>query len=134
MRAVVPLPYDSPPLSLNDRGMTRKAMYAKAAKIADTRADITRLARRAHLPKAAGHAAIELHWRPSTNRRRDTDNLAPTLKALCDGLVDYGLVPDDIPQHMAKLEPVIHRHAPKTTEPRMWLVITTTPESKELPA
>lgn len=28
-------------------------------------------------------------------RRRDVHNLMPTLKAVVDGLVDYGLIPDD---------------------------------------
>lgn len=33
-------------------------------------------------------------------RRRDRHNLAPTIKALVDGLIDAGLLPDDDDQHL----------------------------------
>lgn len=32
---------------------------------------------------------------PPRSRRRDASNLAPTVKALLDGIVDAGLLPDD---------------------------------------
>jgi hypothetical protein len=38
---------------------------------------------------------IWAHFRFADNRRRDTSNLYPTLKALVDGFVDAGLIPDD---------------------------------------
>ena len=50
---------------------------------------------------------VTLHYRPRDNRRRDADNLVPTLKALCDGLVDAGLVPDDTPNYMHKHKPEV---------------------------
>ena len=37
---------------------------------------------------------IIVHW-PELARRRDRLNLAPTLKALVDGYVDAGVLPDD---------------------------------------
>jgi hypothetical protein len=33
-------------------------------------------------------------------RRRDVGNLYPSAKALVDGLVDYGLIPDDDDRHL----------------------------------
>lgn len=51
------------------------------------------------LPKLR-HARIvaELHFRD--NRRRDPHNYYPTIKAVVDGLVDYGLLPDDSSQYL----------------------------------
>ena len=44
----------------------------------------------------------ELHF--TDNRRRDDHNYFPTVKALVDGLVDYGLVPDDSRQYLVGVE------------------------------
>jgi crossover junction endodeoxyribonuclease RusA len=37
------------------------------------------------------------------NRRRDSDNPAPTVKAIVDGLVDAGVWPDDTPEWVETL-------------------------------
>jgi crossover junction endodeoxyribonuclease RusA len=37
------------------------------------------------------------------NRRRDSDNPAPTVKAIVDGLVDAGVWPDDSPEWVETL-------------------------------
>jgi len=56
-------------------------------------------ARRVHLPKLRRvHIVAELRF--ADRRRRDPHNYYPTLKALIDGLVDYGLVPDDSHQYL----------------------------------
>jgi hypothetical protein len=47
------------------------------------------------VPKGCTRASVVLTYYPTTNRQRDTDNLFATLKPCLDGLVDYGLVPDD---------------------------------------
>ena len=39
------------------------------------------------------HLTVFVHW--PDNRRRDEMNLAPTLKACIDGMVDAGVLPDD---------------------------------------
>jgi len=41
----------------------------------------------------------------STNRKRDTDNAMASLKSAYDGIVDAGVVPDDTPDHMRRMEP-----------------------------
>lgn len=127
------LPWANPPLNLNDSGATKGAKMARAAKIAGVRNTAHVLARAAWLPKNAGHATVELHLRPARAGRRDTDNLIATAKPIYDGLVDYGLVPDDVPQHMAKAEPVIHKHKTGKVDGRMWLEIVTTDTPRELP-
>ncbi|WP_244278017.1 hypothetical protein [Gordonia westfalica] len=63
---------------------------------------------------------VSLHYTPRDVRRRDADNLVPTLKAACDGLVDAGLVADDTPDLMTKQMPTIHP-AEKGERGRLWL-------------
>lgn len=54
---------------------------------------------RVRLPKLQRiHLLTTLHF--PDRRRRDPHNYYPTLKALVDGLVDYGLVPDDSHQYL----------------------------------
>lgn len=45
-------------------------------------------------------AHITVAFRFPTNRRRDVGNLYPTAKAIVDGLVDAGLLPDDDDKHI----------------------------------
>ena len=116
------LPFTSPPLSMNDRGMSRGAAMAKAAKVKDIRETACFLAKATRLPKDLDYVVCTLHYQPRDNRRRDTDNLIATAKPLYDGLVDYGLVPDDIPKWMSKPEPIIHP-AIKGEPGRLWLEI-----------
>ena len=46
---------------------------------------------RLHLTRAR----VEFEFAYPDRRRRDRSNLAPTVKALMDGLIDAGLLPDD---------------------------------------
>ena len=52
---------------------------------------------------------VVMIWIVTTGHRRDADNTVPTLKAICDGLVDAGIVPDDTPEYMEKVMPRIER-------------------------
>lgn len=96
----IPFPYRRPPLTANQRIHWRK------------RADLTAQIRTMtmlnarHIPPM-GRCEVALTWYVTDRRRRDVDNLVPTLKAMCDGLVDAGIVPDDIPTLMVKQMPVI---------------------------
>jgi len=90
------LPYPRPPLSLNQR--LHWAAKAKITKqIID---DVTVLAHASSVPKGLVRVGIVLHWSAKTNRRRDTDNPAPTLKAAIDALTRYGLTADDDSTHV----------------------------------
>lgn len=111
---VAVLPWDRPPLTANQRlHWASKAQRVKAlrewAKVTFRSTD-----------DWAAPVSVRLDWYVPDKRRRDVDNTVPTLKALCDGLVDAGVVPDDTPQFMDKLMPRII-HAPG--EP-MRLVLT----------
>ncbi|MFJ3029853.1 hypothetical protein ACIPEQ_13500 [Curtobacterium sp. NPDC087080] len=99
------LPYETPPLTANQR-MHHMARHRHVKALRGT---TTMLARAAHIPELPA-CRVTLTWFVQTRHRRDADNVVPTLKAACDGLVDAGVVPDDTPELMAKLMPVItHR-------------------------
>jgi hypothetical protein len=68
---------------------------------------------------------VTLTWHVATNRRRDDDNVVPTLKAMCDGLVDAGVVPDDTDAYMHKLMPMIAYE--KGCKPRLELLVEQVP-------
>lgn len=97
------MPWTTPPISLNDRG----SHWVRARKVKEVRAAAKILAMAAHLPRDLTHVSIQLVYQPRDKRRRDADNLVGTLKAICDGLIDYGITPDDTPQYMTKLMPRI---------------------------
>lgn len=92
--------YPRPPLTANQRMHWRQ----KAAITRDVREATALLARR--VPFLA-RCKVSLIWVVTDRRRRDADNLVPTLKAMCDGLVDAGVVEDDTPDLMVKLMPEI---------------------------
>lgn len=115
---VIELPWARPLLSLNDR--PHPLRRAECVKTMRETAHI--LAKANNLPRDKTHVIVTLFWRPPDNRRRDAENPIPVLKALCDGLVDYGLVPDDTPDFMTKLMPVIVPRK-KGDKARMWLEI-----------
>ena len=97
-------PWPRPLLSANDR-----LHWAQKARVTRTIRGMTcLLARSARIP-TVGHVTVRLVWEVRDNRRRDEDNAYPTFKAMCDGLVDAGVVPDDTPAFMTKLGPVIRR-------------------------
>lgn len=98
------LNYPSPPLTLNGRMHRLKV------------AEWTRILRRQAAVMARDipfmhHIDVTLTWVVNDHRKRDSDNPIPTLKALCDGLIDADIVPDDTPQYMTKHMPVIEFRA-----------------------
>lgn len=63
-------------------------------------------ARQAKLPKGLQHVRIDAYVWKNSRRQYDPHNLMPTLKPVIDGLVDYGLIPDDNTTYLAG--PFIH--------------------------
>jgi crossover junction endodeoxyribonuclease RusA len=114
----VPLPYDKPPLNSNQR-----MHHQKRGRITKELRQAAGWSARSAGAPALLRCRVELHYIPADNRRRDADNPTPTLKAACDGLVDAGVTPDDVPAYMDKRMPVIHP-AQKSCENRLYLVIT----------
>lgn len=114
------LPYDKPPLNLNQRGHWAKTNPERR----DLRALGRLLARQQRIPHLP-HIHTRLVWRPPDNRRRDEDNIVLTAKPLWDGIVDAGVVDDDTSTYMTKYMPRILQ-GDKTPGPRVWLEIWTT--------
>lgn len=111
----IDLPWASPPLSLNHR----RGWRAHASKVAEVRQAAFVLAKQHRLGGPWPQVRVTLHYVPRDRRIRDAENPTPTLKALCDGLVDAAVTVDDDPQHMVKDMPVIHD--PSGLKPHMWL-------------
>lgn len=110
------LPYVKPPLSLN----ARQHWAARARETRRVRSDVRLLVRAARVP-ALARVRVQLEYTPRDARRRDTDNLVATLKAVCDGVVDAGVVPDDTPEFMGKPEPLIT--VPDRRDPHLRLLL-----------
>lgn len=115
----IPLTFTKPPLNMNQR-----MHWAQKAKITKAIRHEAFVRCRAARIRKANHITVQLHYQPKDNRRRDADNLVPTLKALCDGIVDAGIVLDDTPNYMTKIMPTI-QPAIKGQPAKMWLEITT---------
>lgn len=64
------------------------------------------MARQARLPKGLLRVQVDAFVWKKTRVRYDPHNLMATLKPVIDGLVDYGLIPDDNTTHLAG--PFIH--------------------------
>ena len=71
------------------------------------RADIVRTLRRTGLinarkqgiaPMERAHLTVYVSWQNA--RRRDVSNISPTIKALVDGIVEAGILPDDDDLHL----------------------------------
>lgn len=92
----------SPPLTANQR-----MHWARKAKLtARVRKETATIAHQLRIPEL-GRCEVTLTWVVRTKHRRDADNIVPTLKAMCDGLVDAGIVTDDTPDLMVKHMPRI---------------------------
>lgn len=113
---VIWLPYTRPPLTLNQRmhwQVKRKITQAIRAHVAHEL--------HAVMFQPVAHVRAELHYVPRDKRHRDADNLVLTSKPCIDGIVDAGLVPDDTPDYVTHLMPVID--APNRDNPRLYILI-----------
>lgn len=121
--ATILLPWDTPPLSLNDRHAHPAAAAADIARVRRDTGWVVKARRIGHHP----HVTVEMRYQPRRRGRRDADNLVATLKAVCDGIVDAGVVDDDTPDQMTKLMPVIVNPTRSQPRGRLWLIITPGP-------
>lgn len=116
----IPLPWLNPPLS----GNRVRGNPFVAAKKTETALEQARWAIKAKCHHAYDEQApveVELHFRVKDYRRRDADNLYPTLKVVQDALVQEGVLLDDGWQHVRRASVEIHE--PNGEAPAMWLVI-----------
>jgi crossover junction endodeoxyribonuclease RusA len=115
----LPLPFHTPPLTLNQRLHHMK----KWRKEQEVQAAALVLARK-YKVTPCDRISVELHWRPKTRRARDGDNLFATVKPLVDGLRQAGVVTDDDSTRVEHRNPVIHPAEPGQRHDVLWLVIT----------
>lgn len=120
---LVPLPWTNPPLSGN---RTRGNPHARAKEVEQAKGEARGAVRDARLPRLIG-ANVTLAFRVGDKRRRDADNLAPTLKVCQDALVLEGILGDDswvcVPSATCRIYP------PTNEGPAMWLALETLEES-----
>lgn len=116
---VLDLRMTKPPLNLNDR-----MHWAQRASITkDIRLRTRAIAGIEKLPKNAKSVKVRMMYRPRDKRRRDPSNLILTQKPALDGLVDYGLIPDDSPEYVEEMMPTITQ--PIKGQPgKVWLEVT----------
>lgn len=98
----VTLPFKRPPLHANQR----LHWAEKARMTAQVRESAAWLVKQAGIP-ACARVRVRLVWMVSDKRRRDPSNVMPTQKAVVDGLVDAGVVPDDTPDFVVEDMPVL---------------------------
>jgi len=97
------MPWARPPLSAN----YRMHYLARADVVAQVRYTAGWVVKAARVP-ACSRVTVGLVYVPSIRRKRDGgENYADTLKAAIDGVVDAGVVPDDTPDHVIRLMPVV---------------------------
>ena len=108
------------PLSLNARHHWSVAAKQRRA----IRDEVRWRVRQARIPHCA-HVRFTLHFRPSVNRRRDTDSLVGTSKPALDGLVNAGVIDDDTPEYVDHVMPCLHA-AIKGQPPLIWLEVEET--------
>ncbi len=111
------------PLSLNDR----LAWKVRWVKTRPWRKAATELAKQAGIPPCR-RITIELFYTPRDDRARDPLNLVASLKAVEDGIVDAGVIPDDSSRYHTSVMPQITRKGPlRPGKNRLWVVITAHP-------
>jgi crossover junction endodeoxyribonuclease RusA len=125
---VLELPWATPPVKPNGG---HGNVYAHAKKVKAARSIAGLLARNAKIPMM-GRCEVLLTWYVPDRVARDVDNLAWTLKPLCDGISsgkkpwDHPVVQDDTPEFMVKHMPVIVYE--KGCQKRMTLTVRELPE------
>ncbi len=106
------------PLSLNHF----QHHLAKAQKVKAVRTAAKELALSTGIP-ACRKIRTTLIYVPRDRRRRDSLNLVPTLKAVEDGLVDAGIVPDDTGDFVESQMPLIDIPDPGAKSGRLTVLV-----------
>lgn len=116
------LPFTKPPLTANQR-LHHMARHRLNRQIIDTVQVAVRAQVTERIPLDAYPLDLTLHYQAPDKRRRDPDNLAPTLKAAQDGLVKAGLLPDDSWLYIRRPGCQIHAYEPGQLG-ALWLTLT----------
>lgn len=116
----IPLFWTKPPITLNP-GLRSSNVHAKAAGVRAAKGEAWGAIVAAGIPKRIPGVEITLHYRVPDRRRRDADNLAPTLKVCQDALVAAGVLVEDswvtVPSATCRI------HPPSDEGPALWLTL-----------
>lgn len=114
MTYIIPLPWDRPPLSMNEQRRLHHQQLAK--RVAEIKGAVTLrcrhrdgilwrgvdgIERETPTPKLERAQSVVLVFEPNNNRRRDADGMGAALKPILDGIVIAGMLPDDSSAHVA---------------------------------
>lgn len=125
-RHTIPLPWQSPPLSLNSRHGNR---YAENRLVQQVKEQTGWASRAARTPLLTRRVSVELHWRPAVERHRDYDNLMGTYKPCVDGLVLAGVLVGDDYRYVGPPVLVLHDSG---MVPSVWLELVELPDGRLL--
>lgn len=114
----LPLPYTTPPLSLNDR-----MHWAQKARLTKNIRHAACVLARTRGITPCTKIGVELHYQQKIARPIDGDNLMATVKPCVDGLRDAGVIPDDDWARVVHHSPVIHGPDPGQRHGLLWLVV-----------
>lgn len=106
-RLVLTLPLRSPPLSANDQRRAHWTQVAKAKR--EMELIVTSAINQAKAKPIDGPVTVQLVWYAPTAHARDTDGLAPMMKACLDALVKKKVLVDDNNRvvHQTILGPIV---------------------------
>lgn len=120
------------PLSLNDR----TGRFVRASDVKNLRHAVKMLTIAERIPRygnpgSCTRIAVTLIWEPQdldsagrkTRPRRDPLNLVATLKAVQDGIVDAGVVPDDTVMYVDSPMPLIDEPRPGSRRGYLTVII-----------
>lgn len=83
--------------------LNKRHHWRTRAKLTKKWREVAAVCARAGRIPTLNRARIVVTFVHPTNRRRDAHNLFPTAKAIVDGLVDAGTLPDDNDAHLVNL-------------------------------
>lgn len=121
------IPIQNPKHLLNAN--SRKHWTDRSTKTAFWRPAGHHAAQQAHLPQNIPFITIHATIYKPRPGRYDPTNLYPTIKAIIDGLTDYGLIEDDDYKHLDG--PHMHHGGFDKTNPRIELTIHTHQEKPQ---
>ena len=97
---VLSIPLDRPPMTLNGQRRAHWQQVRKAKETAEWH--VTAAVKRARIPHLE-RVHVTIIWNAPDRRRRDSDALAPFLKATLDALVKTGVLDDDNHQYVPRV-------------------------------
>ena len=128
-RWLIVFPAPAPLLNMNERlHWTKQRSRARAWRAA-ARLGVFHTVPRP--PIAAPPSTVRVYLPVLGLRRRDPHNYFPTVKHIVDGLVDAGMWPDDTPEYVTTVEPVLRPHVRTRPQPPLPVFVAINPRDDQ---